>query len=77
MLAERFTRRSALSAMIALGIAILVTSGLMSTFWSGLYGGGGAPGQPMPSTDVILLSAGLIILLVILIIANAMVTSEG
>ncbi len=78
ILAERFTRRTALSAMIALGIAILVTSGLMSTFWSGLYGGGGgAPSQPMPNTDVILLSAGLIILLVILIIANAMVTSEG
>lgn len=76
LLAERFTSRNALYAMIALGIAILVTSGLMSTFWSGLYGGR-TTNKPMPSTDIIVLSAGLIILLVVLIFANAMITSKG
>ena len=77
-LAERFTRKSTLSAMIAMGIALLVTSGLISIFWSTGGGPPGAPGSsPMPPLSVIAFSAGLIIFLVILIIAASVATSQG
>ncbi|MCD6371232.1 MAG: hypothetical protein J7L39_00750 [Candidatus Aenigmarchaeota archaeon] len=78
MLGEQFKRRSTLWAMIALGIGLFVTSGLISTFISGLGGGGqGKPGTaPGPPTDVIIIGAGLIIFIVILLIAASTTRGE-
>jgi len=69
MLLERFTRRTTLAVLIVLGIALFITSGLVGVFTYGL--GKPAPPGAGPSTDVIILVAGIIIFIVIIIIAGA------
>jgi hypothetical protein len=73
MLAERFTHRSALWIMIALGVVLFVTSGLVTTF----FAGANVPakeGEIRPPTEVITLVAGVIIFIVVLMIASSAVT---
>ena len=75
-LAEQFTHRSILSTMIALGIALFITSGLVSSFvasFTANKGGGGSA----PSTDVLIIGAAVIIFVVILIVASTTVRSSG
>jgi Zn-dependent protease with chaperone function len=69
-LAEHFTHRSTLSVMIALGIALFIMSGLVSTLLATftapkLAGTGGVGASP----DILIIGAGLIIFVVILIVA--------
>lgn len=71
-LLEKFTRRTTLSILIVLGIALFITSGLVGVFTYGI-GKPAEPGTPSPPTDVIILAAGIIIFMVIIIIAGAMV----
>jgi hypothetical protein len=69
VLLETFKRRTTLMMMLAIGITLFITSGLLSVFTSGLY----APraGAPAPPLDIILIAAGLIIFVVLIIIATA------
>jgi MFS family permease len=69
-LAEHFTHRSTLSVMIALGIALFIMSGLVSTLLATftapkLAGTSGVGASP----DILIIGAGLIIFVVILIVA--------
>jgi hypothetical protein len=69
-LAEHFTHRSVLSTMIALGLALFILSGLVTTLLATftapkLQGAGGTSGSP----DVLIIGAGLILFVVILIVA--------
>lgn len=68
-LAEHFTHRSILSVMIALGIALFVLSGLVSTLLASFTSPNLAGGGPGPSTDVLIIGAAIIIFIVILIVA--------
>jgi hypothetical protein len=73
MLAETFTRRTALTIMIIIGITLFITSGLITVFtggWAPSPPGEGAAGPGIP-TDIIILAAGLIIFIVLIIIASA------
>ncbi len=69
-LSEAFTRRTTLMAMVALAIALFVTSGLVNVFTFGA--GQPQPGSP-PSApvDVITISSAIIIFVVLIIIAAA------
>jgi hypothetical protein len=69
VLLETFKRRTTLMMMLAIGITLFITSGLLSVFTSGLF----APraGAPSPPLDIILIAAGLIIFVVLIIIATA------
>lgn len=71
MLTKQMTHRTTLFMMIALAIALFVTSGLVTVF-TGTFNKPVTPGSP-PSipTDVILIAAGLIIFIVLLLIATA------
>ena len=72
LLITQFTRRTTLWALVALGITLFVTSGLVGTFWSGVTSpsteGQEGGGTTVP-TDVIIIIAGVMIFIVILIIA--------
>lgn len=70
-LSEHFTHRSILSVMIALGIALFVISGLVSTFFASFTSPKLQTGGPGPSSDVLIIGAALIIFVVILIVAAA------
>lgn len=74
MLADQFTKRSTLYTMLALAIALFVTSGLVSSFWSVFPPS--APGTPVLPTDVIVVAAGLIIFVTVLLI-GANIASGG
>ena len=75
-LAEHFTHRSVLTVMIALGLALFILSGLVSsllaTFSAPKLQGGG----PGPSTDVLIIGAALIVFIVVLLVA-ATQTGKG
>jgi hypothetical protein len=79
MLEEFFKSRSTLFAMIALAIALFVTSGLVGVIYSLISPTGapsGAPQAPLaptpsPPSEVVLLLSGLIIAVVILLIAGS------
>jgi len=75
-LGKAFTRRTILWEMLAIGLAIFITSTLVTVFWSqaGKPVAAGAP--PAPSTDIITLTAGVIIFIVLLIIASSVVMGE-
>lgn len=60
-----FTRRTTLLVMIALGLTLFVTSGVVSIFWQALTKPTGI------SKDVLVISAGLIIFVVVLLIASS------
>jgi hypothetical protein len=69
VLLETFKRRSTLMIMLAIGITLFITSGLLSVFTSGLYAS--RPGALGPPLDIILIATGLIIFVVLIIIATA------
>ena len=75
MLIKQFTHRTTFYAMIVLGIALFVTSGLLTVFTTPPPTTPGAP--PGPPTDVILIAAGLIIFIVLLFVASAIGRSTG
>lgn len=61
-----FTHRTTLTILIVLGFALLITSGLISVLWTTPPAKPGVIGPPL---DIIVVSAGLIIFIVLLIIA--------
>ncbi|MDI6798996.1 MAG: hypothetical protein QMD12_03345 [Candidatus Aenigmarchaeota archaeon] len=65
-LIEQFTRRTTLWALVALGIGLFITSGLVGTFWFGIAPTQGAGGVP---TDIIIIVTGVILFIVVLMIA--------
>lgn len=67
-----FKHRSTLAIMIALALALFITSGLVQVLWSGFgpTGGGQKGGTPI---DVIIIAAGVIIFVILLIIASSVV----
>jgi len=75
MLAERFTHRSVFIVMIALGVVLFVTSGLVTTFFASTN----VPakeGEVRPPTEVITIVAGVIIFIVVLMIASSATISS-
>lgn len=68
MLADQFKSRHTLFIMMGLGLALLVASTLISSFWSVF-----PPSKPgtTPSTDIIMVTAAIIVFIVVLIIAAA------
>ncbi|MCS7105952.1 MAG: hypothetical protein NZ942_01380 [Candidatus Aenigmarchaeota archaeon] len=75
-LLQQFTRRTTLYAMIALGIALFITSGLIGTFWSQAVKPP-QPGQTALPQDVTYLTVGIILFVVILIIAGSVARMGG
>ncbi len=76
-LAEHFTHRGILSTFIALGLALFVISGLITSFFASFTSPKLATGGPAPSSDVLIIAAGLIIFVVVLIVASSSVRSES
>lgn len=64
--------RSILGAMIAIGLGLLITSGLIQILISGY----GKPSKTGPPLDVITIISGIIIFVVVIIIATVVVRSE-
>jgi hypothetical protein len=75
-LAEHFTHRSILSTFIALGLALFIISGLVTSLLVSFTSPKLATGVPGPSSDVLIIAAGLIIFVVVLIVASSTVRSE-
>jgi len=73
-LSQFFKSRNALFAMIALSLALFVTSGLVGIIYSTALGQQGKPTAP---PENILLIAGLIIAVVVLLIAGSIRRGEG
>lgn len=67
-LSKMMTSRSLLSAMLALAIALMVTSGLVTVFTGGLQEKPGGP--PSPPVDVLIVSSAVIIFVVIILVAS-------
>jgi len=77
-LIEQFVRRTTLWALVALGLALFITSGLVSTFWFGIT----APttqGAPVGgvSPDIIIIVTGVVLFVVVLIIAASVATGRA
>lgn len=70
MLKEKFTSRSTISVMLAVGVTLLVISGFLPTVIGGLTGPK-APIGPTISQDIMNFVAAIIIFIVVLIIAAA------
>jgi len=66
-LVKTFTSRSVIFIMIALGFTLLVTSGMIQTFWASAAAPP-QPGEARISNDILIVAAGLIIFVVLLII---------
>lgn len=77
MLLEQFTKRTTLYEMIAIAVALFVTSGLVIVFTQGLTARPEPGAPPGPPTDVILIASALIIFLVLLLIAASIFRSEA
>jgi len=60
--------RSMLTIMIVLGLALVISSGLITVFWASSTAPA-APGEVGPPMDLILIAVGLIIFIVVIIIA--------
>jgi hypothetical protein len=75
-LIEQFTRRTTLYAMIALGIALFITSGLVGTFWSGVTKPP-EPGKAALPPDITYLTVGIILFVVILLLAGSVARMGG
>jgi hypothetical protein len=74
MLTAQFQRRTTLYMMMGMGIALLVMSTLVSSFWSVV-----PPAKPgsTPPTDILLITAAVIIFVVVLFIAAAVGRGGG
>lgn len=71
-LSKVMTSRSMLSAGIALGLALMVTSGMVVVF-TGNLNAPPKPGQaPGPPVDVIVVAASIIIFVVIILVASSL-----
>jgi len=70
MLAQQFTHRTTLYEMLALGIVLFLTSGLISAFTTP-SSTPQKPGETRPPSDIIIITVGLILFVVILIIGSA------
>ncbi|MEM5843910.1 MAG: hypothetical protein QXX07_02645 [Candidatus Aenigmatarchaeota archaeon] len=75
-LIQQFTRRTTLYAMVALGIALFITSGLVGTFWAQATKPP-EPGKAALPSDVIYLTVGIILFVVVLIIAGSIARAGG
>jgi len=76
MLTEQFARRTTLYVMLALAVALFITSGLVSSLWSMASvpkKPGEAPGQ---SPDIYLIAAALILFIAVLLIGASAVTHQ-
>jgi len=71
VLGEFFKSRNVLFSMIALSLALFVTSGLVSVIYTSSQLSSQAGGQPSPPRENALLIAGLIIAVVVLLIAGS------
>ncbi len=76
-LVKTFTRRTTLWVAVALGLTIWVTSGMVTMFWQTPAPSETEPAAPAPSTDLVLIVAGVIIFIVVLMIASSVVTGGG
>jgi hypothetical protein len=77
-LMEHFTHRTVLSTMIALGLALFIISGLVSTLLAAftapkLQSNSGGIGG---STDILIIGAGLVLFVVVLIVAASQAKGE-
>jgi hypothetical protein len=71
VLSEFFKSRNVLFSMIALSVALFVTSGLVTVIYNSTPLSGQSGGQPSPSRENTLLIAGLIIAVIVLLIAGS------
>ncbi len=81
MLTELFTRRTTFYIMIALGIALFITSGLLTAMIGGVRLGARAPSNETaaPTTthiDIIIMAVGLILFIILIMIASAIGRGE-
>jgi len=76
LLTEQFTRRTTIYQMIALGIGLFVTSGLVIVFTQGI-----APQPdsttPAASGDLVLIISGIVIFIILIMIAASTLRSES
>jgi len=70
-LGKAFTRRTIIWEMLALGLAIFIVSTLITVFWSQAGKPVAEGAAPAPSQDIIVITAGVIIFVVLLIIASS------
>jgi len=75
MLTDQFKTRGTLYIMIGLGLALLIMSTLVASFWSVFPPA--KPGTVAPSTDILLVTAAVIIFVVVLLIAASVGKGGG
>jgi len=75
LLSEQFTRRTTIYQMIALGIALFVTSGLVIVFTQGVAPDPNAT-RPTATADVVLIVSGIVIFIVLIMIAASAIRSD-
>ena len=76
-LKEAITTRSMLSAMIAIGVSLMVTSGLVTVFTGSLSASEKPGAPPSAPRDVILISSSIIIFVVLILIAASAYRIRG
>jgi hypothetical protein len=77
MLAATFVRRTTLWVMVALGFALLITSGFISMLWKSLTSPGTTQTkQGEVPRDVVILATGIIVFVILLTIAAAVMRGE-
>jgi len=78
MLAEQFTRRTTMFEMLAVGIALFITSGLVIVFTQGLSSRPGEElARPVASPDIVLIVSTIVIFVVLIMIAASSMRGES
>ena len=79
VLSEQFTKRTTVYEMLAVGVALFVTSGMVQIFTLGANPAatGKTPATPSAPTDIILIVSALIIFVVLILIASSIFRSSG
>lgn len=79
VLGEQFTKRTTIYEMLAIAVALFVTSGLVQVFTSGNNPAvtGRQPTTPQAPSDIILIVSALIIFTVLILIAASIFRSGG
>src|SRR3989338_4837910 len=77
VLADQFTRRSTLYVMIGLAIGLFITSGLVTTLLAAFSGPKIPKSETGPPSDVLIISAGPILFIIILIVATSVGRGGG